>query len=470
MLKNLTEHAHLFELIFEGHPSEALDYIAKHDTQFSSIQVDYFFYHYSNPLYRKSFFEFWKQIINSNFYMPPLSIKLRSFVEFACLRALHLEDEALIYENLKITRTQKLTLQAFAQSVEKHDFIFSLLSKTELCHLIPSLISLSIHFYNAELVRKLLTFQILLPHLNPVQKHILDDLCTLAPPKAHFMHQQMRRFARGFGHIKHPDILLTLAQIKSRKKYNFHPMAISDQTFEDFFSYMARQTPPYEQKFIVTGEHSFCGELRIDENHMASIYLIDSLGISAESSHFHESFITHMMAHFRTNRVYINQEIRQRVSTGCSIFALDDIQHLYRLRLPEQYKNIWDYLEKTACPDAQALENIDILVHRYPLPTPLLRTMQTRKLLEEVIPERLTKESEYPINKKGKTIRQSAQQFFAKNEEGKLINQRLTYKLHKIRLYNWSFLKNCTPEELTECKKQFTFHEYSEAKAQPKPI
>ena len=85
--------------------------------------------------------------------------------------------------------------------------------------------------------------------------------------------------------------------------------------------------------------------------------------------------------------------------------------------------------------------------------------MQTRKLLTEVIPERLTNESEYPINKKGKTIRQSAVEFFIKNDEGKEINQRLIYKLNKIRLNNWAFLKNCTPEELDTFKAQFTIQD-----------
>ena len=459
MLKNATHKAHLFELIFEGSPTKALEFLSKHETNSPFTQVDYFFSHYKNVLYQTSFFEFWKTIIHSNFYTPPLSMKLKTFVEKSCLRAIYLNDEALVYESLKNSSTREFTLKSLAQSDHHSDFVLSLLAYPDLFHFAPRLFSLGIQFFNADLVRKLLQIKIEQPHLSHEEQIVLQDLCTLEPDKAHFMHEQMRRFAHGFGAIKHPDVLLTLAQIKSRKTYDFQPIAISDQAFDDFFSYMAHQRLPCERKFIVTGEHSYCGEIRIDENHHASVYLIDSLGISTESSHYHELLITQLMTHFNIDRIYINHEIRQKTSTGCSIFALDDIQHLYQLRLSDNYKNIWDYLEKTAAPDMKGLENIDIIVHQYPLPTPLLRTMQTRKLLEEVIPERLTKESEYPINKKGKTIRQSAVEFFTKNEEGKEINQRLAYKLNKIRLHNWAFLKNCTPAELDTFKAQFTIQD-----------
>ena len=459
MLKIPSKKAQLFELIFKGTPKEALEFLLLNETNAPHTQVDYFFFHYKNTLYQRPFMEFWKTIIHSNFHVPPQSMKLKTFVEKSCLRAIYFKDTALIHESLKNPSTQEFTLKSLAQSDLNSDFVLLLLTFPDLFHFAPRLLSLAIHFFNADLVRKLLSIKVQLPELSHEEQDILHDLCTLNPQKAHFMHEEMRHFAIGFGAIKHPDILLTLAQIKSRKKYDFEPIAISDHVFDDFFSSLGNQKLPCEKKFIVTGEHSYCGEIRIDETHNACVYLIDSLGISPESEHYHELFVTQLIAHFNIDHIYINHEVRQKTSTGCSIFALDDLQHLYQLRLSDNYKNIWDYLEKNAKPDLEALKNIDVIIHRYPLPTPLLRTMQTRKLLTEVIPERLTNESEYPINKKGKTIRQSAVEFFIKNDEGKEINQRLIYKLNKIRLNNWAFLKNCTPEELDTFKAQFTIQD-----------
>ncbi len=456
MINNTANKARLFKLIFEGNSAKALELLLQHQTNPPHTQVDYFFYHYKNTLYQQSFMEFWKTIIHSNFHVPPQSMKLKTFVEKSCLRAIYLQDVALIYESLKHPSTREFTLTSLAQSDVNNHFILSLLTYPDLFNLAPRLLSLGIQFFNADLVQKLLSINIEQSHLSHEKQYILHELCLLDFDKAHFIHEEMHRFGHGFGAIKHPDILLTLAQIKSRKKYDFQPIAIRDHAFDDFFSYMTTQKLPSEKKFIVTGEHSYCGEIRINENNIASVYLIDSLGISPESSHYHEIFVTQLMAHFNIDRIYINHEIRQKTSTGCSIFALDDIQHLYQLRLSDNYKNIWDYLEKNAELDMKVLENIDIIIHRYPLPPPLLRTMHTRKLLTEVIPARLTKESEYPINKKGESSRQSAVKFFIQNEEGKEVNERLIYKLNKIRLNNWAFLKNCTPEELDTFKAQFT--------------
>ena len=470
MLKSESDQAQLFHLIFEGKPLVAMAYLNNHQLQGPIAQKDYFFKFYQNSLYKPAFFEFWKTVLHSNFDTPPLSINLKSFVEKCCSNAIHLKDEALIRECLSNPKIRDFTLQELVAYDQNNDFTLSLLANPSLSHLFPPLFTLSIQYYNADLTKRLLKINLPLPPLTDEEHRILHDLNILEPHKAHFMHEQMRHFAKGFGHIKHSDILLTLAQIQSRKDYIFQPLAVSEKKLDDFFEYLNSKPHPLTQKFIVSGEHCYCGEIAIDSDHYASVYLIDSMGLSLESSSFHEDFIQKMLEHFNVRHVYINQEVRQFARKGCSIFAIDDIQHLYRLRLPREYQDIWDYLQKTACQDPHVLEDIDILIEKFPLPAPLLRTMQTRALLATVIPERLKVEPEYPINEKGETIFQSSQKLFQAKEDGTPVNMRLMYKLNKMKLNNWTFLKTCTPAELDALKSQFTMQGHSSPRARAKDI
>jgi hypothetical protein len=216
-------------------------------------------------------------------------------------------------------------------------------------------LDLKIEFYN-KLTREAFNFynKILLdelsaqaPPLNAetalaeVNQVTLQQLRGLDSSKVDFIQNRMVNFVKGYGHINYNDSLLTLAQRRSRKDYEFNPVLINQEgEVAGFFDILDTAKKPVEQSFVSACGHYVSGLISIDEMGKAKIVLIDSLG-STKGVH-HEDFLREFSKHFPNNEIYISNETRQKTSTGCSVFALDDIAHFPKLRI-EGHENFWDY-------------------------------------------------------------------------------------------------------------------------------
>ena len=100
----------------------------------------------------------------------------------------------------------------------------------------------------------------------------------------------------------------------------------------------------------------------------------------------------------------------------------------------------------------------DIQIIPVELPLSLMRTMQSTKLKEQVIPSR-EREKDLIINKKNQTALDSVSAFFRPNNDGstKEINTRLNEKLNRIAHYNLAYLMSTPLEDIAQAMQKHTF-------------
>lgn len=294
----------------------------------------------------------------------------------------------------------------------------------------------------------------------------IQQLRTLDSSKVNFIQNRMVNFVKGYGHINYNDALLTLAQRRSRKDYEFNPVLINQaEEVTDFFDILAATQKPVLQSFVYASSHFVSGLISIDEMGKAKIILIDSLG--AEECIYHEDFLRNFSKHFPNNEIYVSKESRQKTSKGCSVFALDDIAHLPKIRI-EGHENIWDYLEET---EKKVLEiepgpdsEIPIIANSIALPVSLMRTMQSSALLNDIIPQKPQNVQAFKINKKEQTTSESVMPFFkpkSHSEMDKLQNTRLDYKLDKMKKQNFQYLLSLTEAEVANEMEYFTIQSFA---------
>ncbi len=290
----------------------------------------------------------------------------------------------------------------------------------------------------------------------------LETFITLEAHQADFITLKMTPFIKGFGHITYPDVLLSLAQRRARKTYDFQALVLAEEEIDEFFKIVKIAKKPISKIFIISGCHFSCGILNIDDKNHARIFLIDSLGF--ENIHHHKKTLGAFIKNFPKHEIFFSKELRQKSSMGCSLFALDDVAHLNNLHI-EEHKNIWDYLSFEKKPENEYRLDVyhqDIMVYNAALPLSLTRTMQSTTLLKQVIPQKPPNIQNFPINKKKQTTAQSAISFFhpSASEDNKLINKRLDYKLNKMIHQNWQFLIKNSEHEVNNAMQDFTFNAF----------
>ncbi|USQ15301.1 hypothetical protein J2N86_15175 (plasmid) [Legionella lytica] len=326
--------------------------------------------------------------------------------------------------------------------------------------------------YNAYLLLELKKFNSVLfkekiRNLDEEKSIRLRKLLSMPEDKYLWFSNYIQPLTHGFGFLGYQEILLVLAQVKKRKTYPFDPVLLKENEYLDFFTAL-KQNHPIQKRFIISGSHFCYGEIRIDTQERAKLWLIDSLGSTKESSNskYFNDFIFKFAETFPENEIYVAKEKRQNSPQGCSVFALDDAMHSYTLRLPTGQNDIWDYLSALKTPEKANFFNDDkafsLSITLCPIPLSLIRTMQSKSVYDEVIPERLLSEQNLIINKKGETTKESSQKFFKLGPQG-LRNTRLEYKLEKIIQYTSDFLVNCISEkELKILMHEFTLETFKQ--------
>lgn len=270
----------------------------------------------------------------------------------------------------------------------------------------------------------------------------------LTTDKAQAISRYIPQFSEEFGKVTFNGALLTCSQLKSRKSYHFDCTVI-DLTEEYaaysngivagikcFFATLKESNTPLREKFIFCDFHWHSGEIIIDENLNAYLFLIDSLG--ADSLYLPCEIEETFFSIFPNGNFYLSKEKRQFSEKGCSAMALDDCIHLFSIEnyLDKKYKKtgLLGYLKDVAQPSKKS-PNIKIV----PLPIPFLRTTQSSAIfrylskMEEGVIQSL-------INKSNMNIYDSLQADFISTEGGKKINMRLKHKLNKTACYNRHYL------------------------------
>jgi hypothetical protein len=263
---------------------------------------------------------------------------------------------------------------------------------------------------------------------------------------AAFIYSKMNAFIQGYGHIDYEDALLTLAQRRERKAYDFSPILLRSTELEEFVNVLKSAPTPLKLSFVISGIHFISGEISIDKDGMAKIFIIDSLG----SDIWYENFVTDFAKAFPSHEIYTSREKRQHATNCCAVFALDDVAHLATLRI-EGHADIWEYLLANR-------QDIDTTTDCYsvPLPLSLTRTMQSTTLTTTLLPQRTQSSQAFVINKKGQTTEESVTPFFKRESptDKKPRNTRLSYKMSKMIEQNWNYL-NSHPQETIQTDMQY---------------
>lgn len=340
------------------------------------------------------------------------------------------------------------------------------------------LIQFGLESYNGVLLSclsklKNVNFDALLTTLGLTEKEQLklQELTELDLDKAIYVRERMAPFVKGVGCIQSDDALLTLAQIRDRKKdtYEFDPVLLKGKRqFESLLQLLRTAEKPISVRFVIDDGHYVSGEVTVNEANHAKLLILDSIGFNVKARGIKTNINT-FCSIFSDYEVFYSSETRQNAPLGCAVFALDDIHHQFHLRLAPRYEEtgIWGYLSdisKTehSCEERWMSESgQEICISCCQLPLSFARTMQSARLFTEVIPGREDVERALIVNKRGETVAVSSERFFQADHTGKRRNTKIDYKLLKMTEYNWSFLKRHTPEEVEAAKNFFKLKQWS---------
>jgi hypothetical protein len=222
--------------------------------------------------------------------------------------------------------------------------------------------------------------------------------------------------------------------------------------------------PPHRERFIIADKHWVTCDINITVDGQVSVIFLDSLGLENIKTFQTHAATKKVAKIFPGATIYVPNIIKQGAGIGCSVFALDDLTHLFTLeRYLESRFNLsglHGYLaeqklaSKSETKDEAELENDGeaFVITACKLPLPLIRTMQSKDLFH-IIDERPQEEKDVPVNKKKvKLTSEYARLMFfveCKNDKGQLVlrNMRLSHKLHRFEQCNYLFLLNIHDSE-----------------------
>ena len=247
------------------------------------------------------------------------------------------------------------------------------------------------------------------------------------------LQQVMVQLKRGVGYITSDHdtaAKFILAAIKADKQdnYNFSPTLLNESEWVGFLKSVVTLPPPAQEKFIIMGAHWTAGEIEVLDNGKVNIFLSDSLGCNVNGlGYFFKDLINSIESHQALNNhvvdIYYPLNVRQNNSQGCSFYALDDVRHFHTMERYMTGQTLFSSLENTEKKIIPIATHIQLKI--CPLPDALLRTTQSRSVLDRLQND--------VINKKGKLSKQSTESFFSLNPSTqKMENQRLNYKAQKM--------------------------------------
>lgn len=281
----------------------------------------------------------------------------------------------------------------------------------------------------------------------------LNKLISADTEKAIYVNKKISPFVNGFGNIKYEDGLLAIAERKERKKtYVFNPTLINNEDeLKNYLIALNKAPRPVTQRFILSGTHWTSGEINISAEGKINVLHIDAVG-GDNSLDIYMDKIKIFNQIFPNCDLYYSQEKRQN-AIGCSVFAFDDAAHLFTLRLEDRYKDtkLFGYLAKHNEKIELSIDGETVRIILCKLPIALIRTMQSRDLLNKDIPERPLAEQTQPVNKKHQTAKESAEASFKEvvsDTNLTVQNTRLAYKLDNIAKNVFNFLITHSKDEV----------------------
>jgi hypothetical protein len=504
MLRNPELAKHLISQIESGEISTVINLLRSEPLKFGDERADWFYAHYKNSTNPESWLNVWEKILVTEWTETRQKL-MKDTINDIIDKAVRYKDHALLIKAINTPEYQSIALSILFKDQENIEFSLDLLSKIQSPEqklvIYEHLIKLSCEKYNAPLLQKLKGFPdpfnfdkcVDKIQFNEKDQIKLNKLLVMSPDKGRYVFEKMAAFVNGYGNIQQSDALLTLAQVRDRKKhkYDYEPILLyvdkkkipPKNDFLEFIKILnAAQKPIVKQFICYLGKHYVSGEITIAENGQAKIWMLDSLGANATSKFSttccHDECLQEFASVFPHHEIFISQEIRQNTEKGCSVYALDDSAHLPQLHLGDQYseKGIWGYLDDAATKPTAKITQLKgtppVTVTICDTPLSLMRTMQSEDLLQitdpsKGDPRRSKEEQELIINKKGETAYTSALKKFRENpRSGKNQNTRLDYKFEKMRDANWEFLANHTPEEL---EKEMIFFNVDAFRARTEP-
>jgi hypothetical protein len=281
------------------------------------------------------------------------------------------------------------------------------------------------------------------------------------------------QFFNGFGKIKFNGALLTCAQVAVRKNYVFNPTVLHYLTsFEPYLNLLKEDYRPCRARFVMADSHWMAGDIEIQADGRTRFLLIDPLGYEDDSFNLFgsEDMLRAFAKVFPGSEIYYSSTVRQHTDVGCSVFALDDVRHLYTAEkyLEEKYKKtgLFGYLSDQKsivvrlAPDEKISHQVEVKICHLPLS--LERTMQSKDLYKE-IEKRSSSEQNQKVNKKNQTAKESVDEGFEDFKTGEKVtkkNNRLQKKLQKMAMYNEQYLRGVPKEEMDVAMKSFTLEDY----------
>lgn len=350
-------------------------------------------------------------------------------------------------------------------------FISPTLSYKQKTELLKGLLNYAILNKNALLLKELEAifqdspgYQSLKDKLHSDQLDILEQLINYSDTD--YITDRMLELIPGQGSISYEGGLLCVSEMTSRKKFDVNTTVLRQDEFFEYIGILRKANYPLREKFISVTSHWIAGEILINEEGIAKLFIIDSLGFEIVDGHLKvydetAGIINEFIDFFPSppSTIYFDPIKRQRSRNECWLFALDDIRHLQTLESylpnPGQCNTLFDYLEQNrqntlalkATDSEDEAFNVNITVTN--LPISLIRTTQSRKLLTDYIPQRSEIEQKMSINKRGYTALFSSQAGFVTDPTtGIFRNKRLELKMRDMKEHNYQYLIK-RPYELT---------------------
>jgi hypothetical protein len=484
MLKNTELRPVLLSFINNREYQNAIDLLIKEEVTTGTKIFNWFCESYKNSKQHSRWIEFFTKILSIEWSDDKKS-QFKYFIQEIHEYAKN-EAHELIIPLINDQKQQHIILSSLTAHHADTNSSIKLLteveSRSEQLKLYKLFIQYGIEKYNGVLLQKLkelksFDFNECAKELNLTEKNIkkLEKLLSLSNEKAVFINEKMRAFVNGYGNIKGDDILLTFAQVRSRKIYDYDPVFIDldNNEFENFLNILSSAEKPIRKHFICANYHFLSGIVEISNDGKAKIWFVDALGTerknekeTVEDIEVKEP-IKIFAKVFPKHEIYISREVRQRTPKTCGVFALDDTAHSFTVPLSDQKTTIiWDYLSAASKKDTAKKiylengENSSVTVMSCETPLGLTRTMQTRSLKSKLIPNRSETEQQLIINKKGETTMGSTLKFFPSTSAGEEKNTRMDYKFNNMAEKNWEFLLNNSPDKIQQSMQFFTVNEF----------
>ena len=276
--------------------------------------------------------------------------------------------------------------------------------------------------------------------------NILSVISNCSPEESQHLEHIMIQLLNGFGMIRNSDentaatyVFAAVRHFKSAA-YEFLPTVLDANKFSTYLKSVAELPYPVCERFVLIDPHWRSGEIEITSEGHVNIFILNSTGYLEEHDLMRIKF--HQIFKDKPVHLFFANEMRQFSDLGCSVFALDDVRHFYTLdKYSVEGKTLFEQLNARIT-QSETIAN-HVIRHHCRLPVSLMRTMQSRRVFEDIEPEQ-----DLPINKYKLTADQSIRESFIESQaDGVIQNKRLDMKLNKMAIKVSQLIIDCLKQD-----------------------